>query len=83
MPNIYESPDGGKTVYVREFGSSTRTLMPASIEDKLKSLVISNEDRQWRDILNAAESNTVLAEMIAQVKILYLLSKEDDYDIPL
>ena len=81
MPDIYESPDGGKTVYIREFGSSTRVMMPGSIEDKLKSLAKSNEERQWRDILNAAESNPVLAEMLDQVKILYLLSKEDE-DIP-
>lgn len=24
---IYESPDGGKTIYVREFGSLERTLL--------------------------------------------------------
>jgi len=24
-PKIFESPDGGKTVYEREFGSNTRT----------------------------------------------------------
>jgi hypothetical protein len=82
MPNIYESPDGGKTVYVREFGSPTRVMTQSSIEDKLKSLVKNNEERQWRDILRAAETNPVLAEMLAQVKILYLLSKDDD-DIPI
>jgi len=78
MPNIYESPDGGKTVYVREFGSPTRVMTQSSIEDKLKSLVKNNEERQWRDILKAAETNAELAELIAQVKILYLLSKEDE-----
>jgi hypothetical protein len=82
MPNIYESPDGGKTVYVREFGSPTRVMTQSSIEDKLKSLVKNNEEQQWRDILKAAENNAVLAEMLVQAKLLYLLSKEDD-NIPL
>ena len=30
MPKIYESPDKGKTVYEREFGSSTRTKVSTS-----------------------------------------------------
>jgi len=82
MPNIYESPDGGKTVFMREFGSRERGLTPGSIENKLKALVRSQEEQQWRDILKAAESNAVLAEMLVQVKLLYLLSKEDA-DVPL
>lgn len=77
MPKIYESPDGGKTVYSREFG-----FLPGSVEDRLKTLVKHTnkiqEEQQWRDILAAAETNTALAEMIAQVKLLYLLSKDDE-----
>jgi hypothetical protein len=83
MPNIYESPDGGKTVYVREFGSRERVLTSGSIEVKLKALARDREEQQWRDIIKAAESNTVLADMLAQVKLLYLLSKEDHDNIPL
>lgn len=78
MPKIYESPDGGKTVYVREFGSKERGYLPGSLEDKIKSLARSNEEQQWRDILKSAETNVVLAEMLAQVKLLYLLSKDDE-----
>ena len=69
-------------MYVREFGSPTRVMTQSSIEDKLKSLVKNNEEQQWRDILKAAENNAVLAEMLVQAKLLYLLSKEDD-NIPL
>ena len=68
-------------MYVREFGSLDRGYLPGSLEAKIKSIVKSNESQQWGDILNAAESNPVLAEMLEQVKILYLLSIEDD-DIP-
>lgn len=77
MPKIYESPDGGKTVYSREFG-----FLPGSLEDRLKPLMKHvdriQEEQLWRDILAAAETNTALAEMIAQVKLLYQLSKDDE-----
>ena len=59
-------------MYVREFGSLDRGYLPGSLEAKIKSIVKSNESQQWGDILNAAESNPVLAEMLEQVKILYL-----------
>jgi hypothetical protein len=83
MNKIYESPDGGKTVYVRDFGSSNRTLssngyLPGSVEDKIKKLAKTHNEQQWVEILHAAETNTVLAEMLVQVKLLYLLSKDDE-----
>lgn len=83
MSKIYESPDGGKTVYVRDFGSSNRTLsshgyLPGSLEDKIKKLAKTHNEQQWIEILNAAETDTVLAEMVAQIKLLYLLSKDDE-----
>ncbi len=92
MQKIYESPDGGKTIYVREFGSADRTLyehehlpighLPGSLEDKLKIIANNNkrsqEQKLWRDILEAAKTNIALAEMLAQVKTLYLLSKDDE-----
>jgi len=73
MPKIYESPDGGKTVYSREFG-----FLPGPLLDRFKSTSPKQEEPQWRDILAAAETNTALAEMIAQVKLLYILSKDDE-----
>ncbi len=87
MKKIYESPDGGKTVYVREFGSAERTLynhglLPGSLEDKLKKFVDNperaKEQKLWREILDAAKTNIALAEMLAQIKLLYLLSKDDE-----
>lgn len=33
-PKIYESPDGGKTIYEREFGSTERRLIKNSVEQQ-------------------------------------------------
>lgn len=40
MPKIYESPDKGKTVYEREFGSSKRTKVIDYTE-------IDPDKREW------------------------------------
>ncbi len=87
MQKIYESPDGGKTIYVRDFGSADRTLynhgyLPGSLDDKLKKFVNNSEkakeQKLWQDIVEAAKTNIALAEMLAQIKLLYLLSKDDE-----
>ena len=33
-PKIYESPDKGKTVYERDFGSRERTLVKTSVQQQ-------------------------------------------------
>jgi hypothetical protein len=33
-PKIYESPDGGKTIYEREFGSTERRLIKSAVEQQ-------------------------------------------------
>jgi len=35
-PKIYESPDGGKTVYARNFGETERHLIKSSVEQQWK-----------------------------------------------
>jgi len=42
---IYESPDGGQTVYSRDFGSSERTLVKTAIQ------------QQWTIVYNNTEVN--------------------------
>ena len=44
-PKIYESPDGGQTVYSRDFGSSERTLVKTAIQ------------QQWTIVYNNTEVN--------------------------
>lgn len=33
-PKIYESPDKGKTIYERDFGSTERTLIKTSVQQQ-------------------------------------------------
>lgn len=36
---IYESPDGGKTIYVREFGSNLKRLLDDDEADRMRGLI--------------------------------------------
>ena len=71
---IYESPDGGETVYVREHGSAQRQLHSQSprainIHEQLK------EDQLWGQIRRAAKTNAALQDALERVKVIYQLSK--------
>ena len=71
---IYESPDGGETVYVREHGSTQRQLYSESaraidIREQVR------EDQLWGQIRLAAKTNPALQNAIEQVKLIYHLSK--------
>jgi len=71
---IYESPDGGETVYVRESGSAMRQLYSES--DKVKSIQEQlQEDKMWGEIRREAKTNPALHEILEQAKIIYYLSK--------
>lgn len=67
---IYESPDGGRTVYSRKSGSSVRTLVKQ--EDKKSDRWVL-----WRDILKAAETDPALASVVEQAEIVYHLGRSD------
>jgi hypothetical protein len=59
-PKIYESPDGGKTIRVRESG----------VIAQMKESIL------WSDIRRAAKTDPVLQEALDRAIILYQLSKE-------
>jgi len=69
---IYESPDGGKTVYSRNSGSKERM---AIIEDPEKS----QYDRWylWKLILLECETNTALADIVKQAEMVYQIVKDE------
>jgi hypothetical protein len=69
---IYESPDGGRTVYKREIGSLGRELIK---EDKALHNEIM-ENQLWSDIRQAAKNNPSIQEALDRVKITYYLSNE-------
>jgi len=73
---VYESPDGGRTIYKRKSGSPTRELY---LRDPLldqQLIDIENEER-WADIYLARKNNTALDDLCKQVELLYLLSKRE------
>ena len=69
---IYESPDGGDTVYRRRFGDIQRELH--SISDKKRSQIDNlKKDKLWGDIHRAAQSDTILQDMLDRVEIYHRL----------
>lgn len=76
MPKIFESPDGGRTVYSREIGSTEKNFEwedpeEARVKERLR------ESKEWLNILLAADTNPALREAIERVKIIYHLSKKN------
>jgi hypothetical protein len=69
---IYESPDGGKTVYSRKSGSSDRTLVQ---EDSNKHYI--TKWYEWREILKLAETEPSLANAINKAEMLYVILKKE------
>jgi hypothetical protein len=73
-PVIFESPDGGHTVYQREIGSDHRELI---IED---STILTQRERLvekqlWHNILEASRSDAVLRELLDRALVYYELKK--------
>lgn len=71
---IYESPDGGKTIYSRKSGSLDCTMIreDTSLRDKIV------EDQLWYKILREAKINKTLADILDQAKMVYALIKKEN-----
>lgn len=72
---IYESPDGGKTVYAREFGKNERQLVgknytPKELSDQMKDF------RVWSEICELSKTNPSLQRAIENVILIYQLSRD-------
>ena len=79
MP-IFESPDHGDTVYIREPGSASRVLISQSPESK-KLHDDLMESQLWGNIRRAAKTDPTLQEALERVKVTYYLTKhyEEQY----
>jgi hypothetical protein len=71
---IFESPDGGKTVFAR----------PPHTVNKVDVTAVTPEDQElnnlwfaWRDILTASKDNPALREALDRAQIIYELSRRD------
>ena len=65
---IYESPDGGNTIYRRTMRSADRELVR---EGSLRKL--QQRSQLWRNIFRAAESDPVLQDMLDRVEVYHSL----------
>ena len=71
---IFESPDGGRTVYARQPGSTNRELysQEPALQQELKDL---ENSKRWVEILQARKDNPELDHLCEQVEILYELGR--------
>ena len=67
---VFESPDGGRTVYARRPGETKRELhwQDSALKDLERS-------KRWVEIFQARRDNPELDHLCEQVEILYELSR--------
>ena len=72
---IFESPDGGRTVYARKPGTIKRELhwQDPNLQQELKEL---EQQKRWVDIFSARRDNPELDRLCEQVEIMYELGKK-------
>ena len=73
---VFESPDGGHTVYRRHVGKQDRELVSVDrfAQDKIDTL---KEDKLWGNIRRASQTDPALKEMLDQVKVYYELKHNE------
>jgi hypothetical protein len=69
---IYESPDGGKTVYARDSLSGERELVRIDPQ-----VLEKNRWFKWKEILEAAKDSPSLSDAIAKAEMIYELTKSN------
>lgn len=69
---IYESPNGGETVYRRMVGNSTRELYSVSEQQQQIEQQLRREEL-WQSILDCADYDPVLDDMLKQVETYHTL----------
>ena len=81
MGKIYESPDGGYTVYSREIGSLTRELVYSDRQDDRTDdgrplIEHLREDKMWSEIRRMALTDAGLQEILERAIVYYNLRKD-------
>ena len=74
---VFESPDGGRTVYARNPGSVKRELhwQDPKLQQELKDL---EKSKRWVEIFQARRDDPELDHLCEQVEILYELSRRSE-----
>jgi hypothetical protein len=79
MPKIYESPDGGRTVYQREFNETDRQqVLDLRTSDGRPLVDHLREDQLWHNIRRAAQDNQTIKDLLDQARVVYELSKNEN-----
>ena len=73
---IFESPDGGRTVYARQPGSQHRSLhyQDPKLQQELDEL---ERKRKWAEIFESRHGNTALEDLCNKIEVLYELTKKN------
>jgi hypothetical protein len=75
---IFESPDGGRTVFARKPGQSVHERKLHWEDPKLiKERQELESQRRWVEIHNARGNNPALDKLCEQVEMLYELGKQE------
>ena len=72
---VFESPDGGHTVYRRHVGKQDRELVSVS-KEKQSTIDAIKEDKLWGNIRRASKTDPALKEMLDQVQVYYELKHD-------
>ena len=71
---IYESPDGGETVYARESGKTEKVMVGQTFKARtVREMVLEAE--LWENIRKAAKTNPALQDALDRAIVIYQLSK--------
>jgi hypothetical protein len=77
---IFESPDGGETVYSRPFGSTERKLH--SMTERARDLLADAEQTVlWQEIRAAAKTNPTLQKALDRAILIHKLSNNYEQNI--
>jgi hypothetical protein len=73
---IFESPDGGRTVYARRPGTKEKTLhwQDPDVQRELEEL---EQQKRWVDIFQARHNNPELDHLCEQVEMFYELGRKN------
>ena len=74
---IYESPDGGKTIYARERGSSDRVLIRTDDAMEVTKKILARRN-QLIEICELAETVPALRDQLEKLETIYLLVKNEN-----
>jgi len=74
---VFESPDGGKTIYTRDFISPTKQLHSED-QEVIKQQELAIRSQRMLRIIRLAETNPTLRDALEKLEVLYALVKDND-----